>query len=41
LFFLDSETKDNWIWFIEQLRKSIGIMPRLTIFTNHGFYGVA
>jgi len=33
-FFFDSETKDNWIWFIEQLRKSIGIMPRLTICTD-------
>lgn len=32
--FFDSETKDNWIWFMEQLRKAIGQVPNLAICTD-------
>ncbi|CAO2167947.1 unnamed protein product [Urochloa humidicola] len=32
--FFDGETKDNWIWFMEQLRKAIGVVPRLAICTD-------
>ncbi|CAN6168222.1 unnamed protein product [Urochloa humidicola] len=30
----DSENKDNWIWFMEQLHKAIGDMPHLAICTD-------
>jgi len=29
--FFDSETKDKWVWFMEQLRKAIGPMENLAI----------
>jgi hypothetical protein len=29
-----SETKEDWIWFMEQLHKAIGIMPHLTVCTD-------
>ncbi|WVZ54516.1 LOW QUALITY PROTEIN: hypothetical protein U9M48_005302 [Paspalum notatum var. saurae] len=32
--FFDSETKDNWIWFMQQLSKSIGPVPKLAICTD-------
>ncbi|XP_066347842.1 uncharacterized protein [Miscanthus floridulus] len=32
--FFNSETKDNWVWFMEQLRKSIGPMEKLAICTD-------
>jgi len=32
--FFDSETKDNWVWFMEQLRKAIGPMEHLAICTD-------
>jgi hypothetical protein len=32
--FFESENKDNWIWFMEQLRKAIGVVPRLAICTD-------
>ena len=34
LFFFDSETKENWTWFMEQLSKSIGPMENLAICTD-------
>jgi transposase-like protein len=34
--FFQSETKDDWIWFMEQLRKSIGVLPRLAVCTDAG-----
>jgi hypothetical protein len=30
----DSETKENWIWFMEQLHKAIGDMPHLAVCTD-------
>jgi len=30
----DSETKENWVWFMEQLRKAIGLMENLAICTD-------
>ncbi|CAL5046029.1 unnamed protein product [Urochloa decumbens] len=30
----DSESKNNWIWFMEQLRKAIGVMPHLAVCTD-------
>ena len=30
----ESETKENWVWFMEQLRKAIGPMDKLTICTD-------
>ena len=30
----DSETKENWVWFMEQLRKAIGPMDKLAIYTD-------
>jgi len=32
--FFDSETKDNWTWFIEQLGKALGPMNHLAICTD-------
>ncbi|WVZ77944.1 hypothetical protein U9M48_025731 [Paspalum notatum var. saurae] len=32
--FFDSETKKNWIWFMEQLGNTIGPVPKLAICTN-------
>ncbi|XP_012701350.1 uncharacterized protein LOC101765173 [Setaria italica] len=32
--FFDSETKENRIWFMEQLGKAIGVLPRMAICTN-------
>ena len=32
--FFDSETKENWTWFMEQLSKSIGPMENLAIYTD-------
>ena len=32
--FFDEETKENWIWFMEQLGKAIGVLPRLAICTD-------
>ncbi|CAO2043102.1 unnamed protein product [Urochloa humidicola] len=30
----DSETKDNWIWFMEQLGRAIGDVPKLAVCTD-------
>jgi len=30
----DSETKEIWVWFMEQLRKAIGPMDKLAICTD-------
>jgi len=30
----DSETKENWIWFMEQLSKAIGPMDKLAVCTD-------
>jgi hypothetical protein len=30
----DTETKENWIWFMEQLGKAIGPLPRLAVCTD-------
>src|SRR6185369_17946122 len=30
----DSEAKENWIWFMEQLSKAIGPMDKLAVCTN-------
>ena len=32
--FIDSETKENWIWFMEMLHKAIGDLPTLAICTD-------
>ncbi|XP_066374632.1 uncharacterized protein [Miscanthus floridulus] len=32
--FFDSETKENWTWFMEQLSKSIGPMENLDVYTD-------
>ncbi|XP_040380857.1 uncharacterized protein LOC102714198 [Oryza brachyantha] len=32
--FIDSETSDNWIWFMTQLHKVIGDLPLLAVCTN-------
>ncbi|WVZ98256.1 hypothetical protein U9M48_043721 [Paspalum notatum var. saurae] len=32
--FFDSETKENWIWFVQQLGKALGPMPRLAVCTD-------
>ena len=32
--FFDGESKENWIWFMQQLRKAIGPMQHLAIFTD-------
>uniref|UniRef100_A0A0A9HXW0 MULE transposase domain-containing protein n=1 Tax=Arundo donax TaxID=35708 RepID=A0A0A9HXW0_ARUDO len=32
--FIDSETEDNWIWFMTQLQKTIGSPPHLAICTD-------
>ena len=32
--FFESETKDNWVWFMQQLRKAIGPMDPLAICTD-------
>jgi hypothetical protein len=32
--FFESETKDSWIWFMQQLRKAIGDPPVLAICSN-------
>jgi hypothetical protein len=32
--YFDSETKDNWVWFMQQLRKAIGPMQHLAICTD-------
>jgi transposase-like protein len=32
--FFGSETKENWVWFMEQLRKAIGPMNKLAICTD-------
>jgi transposase-like protein len=34
--FFQSETKDDWIWFMEKLRKSISVLPRLVVCTDAG-----
>lgn len=30
----DTETKENWTWFMEQLGKAIGPLPRLAVCTD-------
>jgi hypothetical protein len=30
-FFFDSETYDNWIWFMTHLQRAIGDLPLLTV----------
>ncbi|RLN13435.1 hypothetical protein C2845_PM09G02920 [Panicum miliaceum] len=32
--FFDGESKENWIWFMQQLRKAIGLMQHLAICTD-------
>jgi hypothetical protein len=32
--FFQSETKDDWIWFMKQLRNAIGELPKLAICTD-------
>jgi hypothetical protein len=32
--FIDGETKDNWIWFMTQLRKVLGNIDKLAICTD-------
>jgi len=32
--FFDTETKDNWVWFMEQLGKATGPLPRLAVCTD-------
>jgi hypothetical protein len=32
--FFDSETKENWIWFMEQLKKAIGPLEKLVVCTD-------
>lgn len=32
--FFDSETKENWVWFMEQLANAIGPVPKLAIHTD-------
>jgi hypothetical protein len=32
--FFGSETQDNWTWFMENLRKAIGDLPLLPIFSD-------
>jgi hypothetical protein len=32
--FFDSETKENWIWFMEQLAKALGPMDKLVVCTD-------
>jgi transposase-like protein len=34
--FFQGETKDDWIWFMEQLRKSIGVLLRLAVCSDAG-----
>jgi hypothetical protein len=34
--FMDSESKDNWLWFMTQLRRAIGNMEKLAICTDVG-----
>ncbi|WVZ82562.1 hypothetical protein U9M48_029816, partial [Paspalum notatum var. saurae] len=38
--FFDGETKENWTWFMEQLVKAIGPMPKLAI-SSDGCKGLA
>ena len=33
---IDSETNENWIWFMERLKEAIGIPVGLTFSTNCG-----
>jgi len=32
--FFEGETKENWIWFMQQLRKAIGPLEHLAICTD-------
>jgi len=32
--FFDSETKENWIWFMEQLGKALGPLDKLAVCTD-------
>lgn len=32
--FIDGETEDNWTWFMEQVRKAIGLLPLLAVSTD-------
>jgi hypothetical protein len=32
--FIDGETKDNWVWFVTQLRKALGNIDKLAICTD-------
>jgi hypothetical protein len=32
--FFDTETKDNWVWFMEQVAKAIDPLPRLAVCTD-------
>ena len=32
--FFEGESKENWIWFMQQLKKSIGPMQHLAICTD-------
>lgn len=34
LWVLDSETRDNWVWFMDQLGKAIGFVPHLAVCTD-------
>jgi hypothetical protein len=34
--FMESESKDNWVWFMTQLRRAIGNMEKLSICTDAG-----
>jgi hypothetical protein len=34
--FMDSKSKDNWVWFMTQLRRAIGNMEKLAICTDAG-----
>jgi len=33
---IDSETNENWVWFMERLKDAIGTLDGLTISTDYG-----
>ena len=33
---IDSETNENWVWFMERLKKAIGTLEGLTFYTDCG-----